>query len=44
MSKTRAILMLAAIAIGIALGAIFLRGEPPSPDTADLPSVPIETQ
>jgi hypothetical protein len=42
--KNRAILMLAAIAIGIVLGAVFLRGEREKPDTAELPPVTIEAE
>ncbi len=44
MRKSRAWLVLVAVAIGVILGAVFLRGEPPAPESPDLPSVAIDTE
>lgn len=44
MKGNRALFALLAIALGIVIGAILMRGERGQPDTPELPSVAIETQ
>lgn len=44
MKQNRSLIVLALIAVAIIGAAIFARGAPPEPETADLPAIPIETQ
>jgi len=42
--KSRSVLVLVAIAIGVLIGALFFRGEREKADTPDLPPIAIETE